>query len=68
MRPILAMGSDPVATTAPPRRRYGTTAVLKAAVDTIPRRPSMELFGTIHTPKGFTPLLRPEGPFYGSGT
>lgn len=50
------------------RPRYGPTAVLKDAADTIPRRPTVELFGTIRTPKDFSPLLRPDGPFYGSGT
>lgn len=49
------------------RRGVGTTPAIKAAVRTMPARPSLELYGTIHTPREYRPLLRPDGPFYGSG-
>lgn len=50
------------------RRNGGTKGALKTLSGTLPKRPSLELYGTIHTPKVYTPLLRPEGPYYGSGT
>lgn len=51
-------------------RPRGTYAALKAAVGTTPRRvTSRDVQGSVHVPhwRDFRPLLRPDGPFYGSG-
>lgn len=47
----------------------GTAGALKDAVRTMPQHPSQELYGETHAPhwRDYRPLLRPDGPFYGSG-
>lgn len=51
------------------KTRGSTHSAIKSAVGTTPRRAtSQDMQGTVHTPKEFVPLLRPDGPYYGSGT
>ena len=54
----------------PTRKTRGSThSAIKSAVGATPRRAtSHDMQGTVHTPKEFVPLLRPDGPYYGSGT
>jgi hypothetical protein len=50
------------------RPRGSTTWAVKAGVGSTPRKDtSRDMLGVVRTPKEFVPLLRPDGPFYGSG-